>query len=167
MDGAGIMHFADDGVVRSYDGNGKVVDYVRLTNAQLLHSITYDGSADKDEIDQLTHAWTGVDGHDVSDATCLNPPTSVKPARFRTSSEHLPGKMGPPDPAENHPLHPRDISSNAALEVKKSLLGKRLPHCFGEPCDSNSWCVNAGCYRCGVKSKYFVGGCFWIEGFWK
>ncbi|KAK3715558.1 hypothetical protein LTR37_007046 [Vermiconidia calcicola] len=79
----GFVQIGDDGVVRSWNGEGEVVDYVRLDNAELLDSLSAVARV-QDEA-KLVEAYSRlamVNGYSVPDAEVFNPPAHIKPSRF-------------------------------------------------------------------------------------
>ena len=79
----GFVQMGNDGVVRSWDGDGKVIDYVRLNNRQLIHSVHLFGGHSKRDKDSVLESLRDVNGHDVSSDEVFNPPEHIKPLEFR------------------------------------------------------------------------------------
>ena len=67
----GFVQLSADGVFRSYHPNASVLDCARLSTAQLI----------------MVHKQpTTVNGLDVSDEECMNPPLHLMPQQFQTST---------------------------------------------------------------------------------
>ncbi|KAK3115101.1 hypothetical protein LTR53_005917 [Teratosphaeriaceae sp. CCFEE 6253] len=78
----GISHVAQDGVMRSYDGEGNVIDAFPMTNAQLITFAKSQPGNDPVERQQLLDAWHDVDGHEVTSfAQMFNPPKHLRPPK--------------------------------------------------------------------------------------
>ncbi|KGM92755.1 uncharacterized protein PADG_11213 [Paracoccidioides brasiliensis Pb18] len=60
----GFIHVGNDGVARSVDGNGTVIDFSPMSNAQLQKTakIFVQNATQHDHLREL---WKGVSGHDV------------------------------------------------------------------------------------------------------
>ena len=139
-DPKGHMHFADDGIVRSYSGTGKVLDFVRLTNTQLLHSINAYGPVPKETETHLNEVWADVDGSNISDEHALDPPEIFQSSKFRNGGTAIAPRTTP----------------NAAHEARMELEGKIL-WCLGTSCIHEEECTFGGCFRCAERdmSVYF------------
>ncbi|KAK4947036.1 hypothetical protein LTR10_014178 [Elasticomyces elasticus] len=81
LDDSGFLHFADNGVVRSYAGNGTVIDYVPLSNEYLMETAQVNRPFIGNESYQhLLEVWDGVDGNNVKDPKQIfDPPASIRP----------------------------------------------------------------------------------------
>jgi hypothetical protein len=70
----GLFSLAYDGVLRSYDGNHKVIDYLQLNPEQIAAFL------DKLQQGHDLRKWEGVDGIEVTDEKALwDPPQNLKP----------------------------------------------------------------------------------------
>ncbi|THC91262.1 hypothetical protein EYZ11_009281 [Aspergillus tanneri] len=79
MDPKGYFHIANDGVARSYDGNDIVIDYVPLSNDQLMQLLSNLPEPWQKELDHLHSIFDGVDGLQVVDENqLLNPPAWLR-----------------------------------------------------------------------------------------
>ncbi|KAK5684999.1 hypothetical protein LTS10_003074 [Elasticomyces elasticus] len=106
----GFVHFGDDGIARSYRGDGTVLDARALSNGQLadMMDTTPSHQYTPGEMEHLRELWQNVDGHDVQDRSQLfNPAAYLRPA---------------PDTEE----HVQE-SVNAAVAMKKMLEGRSTP----------------------------------------
>ncbi|KAK1063500.1 hypothetical protein LTR12_006612 [Friedmanniomyces endolithicus] len=73
IDPLGFIHVANDGVERSYDANGTVIDYRRLSNDQLTRMAATLST-------EMMDVWKNVDGNDVtSNSQIFNPPPALRP----------------------------------------------------------------------------------------
>ena len=63
----GYLHVADDGVARSYDRNDVVINFVRLTNEQLMQLSPQLPAPFQKDLDHLHEVFDGVNGLDVVD----------------------------------------------------------------------------------------------------
>jgi hypothetical protein len=76
---SGFMNVDIDGVYRSYEATGTVLDAARLSKAQIniwLAAIKEHSVADFDKMQQL---YANVDGLIVPDSQLMSPPEAVKP----------------------------------------------------------------------------------------
>ncbi|KAK5740914.1 hypothetical protein LTR17_004268 [Elasticomyces elasticus] len=106
----GFVHFGDDGIARSYRGDGTVLDARALSNGQLadMMDTTPSHQYTPGEMEHLRELWQNVDGHDVKDRSQLfHPADYLRPA---------------PDTEE----HVQE-SINAAVAMKKMLEGRSTP----------------------------------------
>lgn len=67
----GVVHLGDDGVLRSFDGNMKVLDYVPFSPAQIQQAINR--STGK-TLEHLQEVYNGIDGQAVTDLNQLQNP---------------------------------------------------------------------------------------------
>lgn len=74
----GFKHLGDDGILRSYDGNGTVIDYARFDQDQLMAVAGWAGSPD--EKDHLKNLWKDVDTLKVEENQIWAPPSHLRPA---------------------------------------------------------------------------------------
>ena len=75
QDGSGFVHLARDGVLRSWDGQGKMVDYRQLSNEEVMLYIR----AIDDENFIKYEAWESVHGRKLTDAKALwNPEARIR-----------------------------------------------------------------------------------------
>ncbi|KAK3648695.1 hypothetical protein LTR56_000968 [Elasticomyces elasticus] len=110
QDGDGFVHFGDDGIARSYRGDGTVLDARALSNGQLadMMDTTHPDQYTEEEMEHLRELWQNVDGHDVKDESQLfHPAAYLRP---------------PPDTEEQI-----EQSINAAAAMKKMLEGRSTP----------------------------------------
>ncbi|KAK5711984.1 hypothetical protein LTR17_018123 [Elasticomyces elasticus] len=106
----GFVHFGDDGIARSYRGDGTVLDARALSNGQLadMMDTTPSHQYTPGEMEHLRELWQNVDGHDVKDRSQL-----FHPAAY----------LRPPPDTEEHVQE----SVNAAVAMKKMLEGRSTP----------------------------------------
>lgn len=80
-DPEGFFHFGSDGVMRSYDGQGKVMGYFRLNPDQIRQRVEKMKASGRDH----SATFAGVDGRDVVDEKqLLEPPEHLKPVNFQS-----------------------------------------------------------------------------------
>ncbi|RHZ57394.1 uncharacterized protein CDV56_104436 [Aspergillus thermomutatus] len=133
LDLQGFIHVADDGVARSYRADGTVIDYVPLTNEQLLQFIpmyTDDEATQKN----FKEVWKGVNGHDVVDRKQI----------FEPGADLLPFEFSHPDLWAADLAKFTPIESNPATEA---LEGSQ-PYRRGKQCTTSGACRYMGCHRC-------------------
>ena len=112
----GVFHLGADGVVRSYHPNGTVLDYAKLSPAQIAARLKIWG---KDE--NLTEAFEGVNGHDVVDEEqLLNPGKALLPHQFKYLKEPKTG------PASNCGGQRRDIEGEYQCSSSRLLRYSRM-----------------------------------------
>ncbi|OAX85406.1 hypothetical protein ACJ72_00217 [Emergomyces africanus] len=83
----GFTHVGNDGVVRSYNGKGEVIDAARLTPQQLVAVAQEAPSADEKK--HLLDVWANVDSSKVNETQMWNPPQHVLPSRFSNPKEKV------------------------------------------------------------------------------
>ncbi|OTA67308.1 hypothetical protein K449DRAFT_430513 [Hypoxylon sp. EC38] len=125
-DPQGFVHIGDDGVLRSYGRDEKVVDYARLSPEQLKRAI--DSWPNKDEHAHLNEVWDGIDGRDVPHTEALDPPVHLKP-RAAGISPNSPDRE--------------------ATEVVKQLENRQVV-CLNIDCKTTESCQAMGCPVCGA-----------------
>ncbi|KAI1610664.1 hypothetical protein EDD36DRAFT_331303 [Exophiala viscosa] len=130
LDDFGFVHFADDGVARSYAGNGTVIDYAPLTNEYLMETAQVNRPFISNQSYQhLLEVWDGVDGHNVTfPEQIFDPPASIRP------------------PASDFTQSPDQ--SEAAVSGAEDLNVRQFA-CVGTRCRYSRNCRIAGCNGCG------------------
>ncbi|KAK5708186.1 hypothetical protein LTR97_000726 [Elasticomyces elasticus] len=110
QDGDGFVHFGDDGIARSYRGDGTVLDARALSNGQLAEMMdtTPADQYTPGEMEHLRELWQNVDGHDVKDKSQLfHPAAHLRPAPITEEQVQQ--------------------SENAVVAMKKMLEGRSTP----------------------------------------
>ncbi|KAK4899725.1 hypothetical protein LTR27_002991 [Elasticomyces elasticus] len=110
QDGDGYVHFGDDGIARSYRGNGTVLDARALSNGQLadMMDTTPAEQYTPGEMEHLRELWQNVDGHDVKDKSQLfHPAAHLRPAPITEEQVQQ--------------------SENAVVAMKRMLEGRSTP----------------------------------------
>ncbi|KKZ63040.1 hypothetical protein EMCG_02610 [[Emmonsia] crescens] len=74
----GLKHVGDDGILRSYDGNGSVIDYARFDQDQLMAIAGWAESPE--EKDHLKNLWKNVTTLKVEENQIWAPPPHLRPA---------------------------------------------------------------------------------------
>ncbi|KKZ65991.1 hypothetical protein EMCG_08244 [[Emmonsia] crescens] len=67
----GLLHVGADAILRSYDGDGKVIDYARVDTAQLKAIMN---RYSKEDQERLQGVWANVDSSLVDEEQIWNPP---------------------------------------------------------------------------------------------
>ncbi|KAI7239786.1 hypothetical protein KC330_g1728 [Hortaea werneckii] len=147
-DDGGDIHVADDGVARSYAANGTVIDYRKLSHAQLLSMTGALPPRLQDKSDYFANVFAKVSGLDVDDEDQIWNP-----------SGHLHGPSLP-DAAD----HDADADSSPGQSVNPHSKRQSFPpafvplYCLGQPCTRHDACVFMGCEGCvyidQMKKKY-------------
>ncbi|QSS49232.1 repeat set, removed, yeast-enriched transcript [Histoplasma capsulatum var. duboisii H88] len=121
----GLVDIGDDGILRSFDSRGTVIDYRRLTTDE-LHSLSKDFVKGNDE--RLLAMWANVDSSLVDEEQIWNPRQDyIK----QFVSEAATGRL-------------------KSRAMRDSLLSPREPHCTDYTCWSHSECEGrkAGAEEC-------------------
>ena len=150
----GFVQIGDDGVVRSWNGEGEVIDYVRLDNAELLDSLSAVARV-QDEA-KLVEAYSRLataNGYSVPDDEVFNPPAHIKPSRFSD------------DTAMEKRTANAKVSANPAQVLGKRQMPAppRPPRCHGRACFDTAACRTVGCSQCMIWSGSVVNVCVWGE----
>ncbi|EEH08013.1 hypothetical protein HCBG_03302 [Histoplasma capsulatum G186AR] len=112
----GLVDIGDDGILRSFDSRGTVIDYRRLTTDE-LHSLSKDFVKGNDE--RLLAMWANVDSSLVDEEQIWNPRQDyIK----QFVSEAATGRL-------------------KSRAKRDSLLSPREPHCTDFTCWSHSDCA--------------------------
>ncbi|KKZ58445.1 hypothetical protein EMCG_00936 [[Emmonsia] crescens] len=76
---AGLVHLGDDGILRSFDGSGNVIDFARLDQTQLQAVINW-YSGDKQDQAHLQGLWANIDSsRALNEEQIWNPPQHILP----------------------------------------------------------------------------------------
>lgn len=138
QDPDGFFHLADDGVQRSYDASGNVIDYRQLTNAEIMSMIDALPASRADMSSHLYAEFAEIDGTSVTDeAQLMDPSDHLRPQ----------GADG-----ESEDIAPR--SDNLAHSAKRDLEGRSL-YCLGKECTSSGACTFLGCSICQLYDRIF------------
>ncbi|KAK5265993.1 hypothetical protein LTR99_004820 [Exophiala xenobiotica] len=137
QDPNGFIHFADDGIVRSYSANGTVIDYAPLSNKHLLEVVNASRPILEEHYEHLMEVFNGVDGHNVTDLNQIwDPPEWLRPQ---------------PDEFNTH----QSTARSEAAREPAALLNARprprpdQPMCYGMTCTTGPRCRSFGCQGCG------------------
>lgn len=140
QDPEGFFHLADDGVQRSYDASGNVIDYRQLSNAEIMAMIAALPATRSDMAEHLYAEFAETDGTTVTDeAQLLNPPKHLQPQGGAAGSQE-----GIAAPKSDSPAH----------SAKRDLEGRSL-YCLGKECTSTSACTFLGCHICQLYDRVF------------
>ncbi|KAF4536256.1 uncharacterized protein LTHEOB_2017 [Lasiodiplodia theobromae] len=84
--GAGCLHLGSDGVLRSYSGDGAVLDHRQLSPAQIAEHVAVfraTGVYDAEQMAQIEAGYRGADGRDVPLERCVEPGDEQRPVHLR------------------------------------------------------------------------------------
>ncbi|OJD13370.1 hypothetical protein AJ78_06182 [Emergomyces pasteurianus Ep9510] len=150
----GFKHVAKDGVARSYDRNGEVIDAERLSREQLLQVAATAHS--EDEKTNLRHLWANVDTSSIDEAQLWAPPKHLLPSRFSDPNHFAKGIK---DADVN--IDSQVFARAKAQQEAKNQLQRRIPPNFCKyiKCAANFECqVLFTCGPC-VEISAGVGHC--------
>ncbi|OJD15360.1 hypothetical protein AJ78_04365 [Emergomyces pasteurianus Ep9510] len=99
---SGVLHLGDDGILRSFNGDGLVIDYARFDQAQLQAVISW-YSGDKEKQKHLQQLWMNIDSSLITEEQILHPPQHLLPAfitaprasLMSSAEQHNPLKLFP------------------------------------------------------------------------
>ncbi|KAG5291382.1 hypothetical protein I7I50_08175 [Histoplasma capsulatum G186AR] len=128
----GILHLADDGILRSFDETGNVLDYRRLNNSHLRAIASL---YSKDINNHLLNIWNNIDGFEVEEKVIWHPSTDLYPLPLLQKSQSI------FSPIRHH-----------------SLLHRIIP-CADVHCTGHTTCRDMGCERCILPDKIASGRC--------
>ncbi|KKZ64867.1 hypothetical protein EMCG_09244 [[Emmonsia] crescens] len=131
----GILHIGDDGVMRSFDEVGNVIDYARLNSTHLM---TIAGWYSNGTQDHLQNVWANVDSFLVDEAQIWSPPEHLLPAQL--STELPAARVSVP---EVNPLTSRQV----------------IVHCPFISCTGHTRCRQYGCTECVIVDKVYSSTC--------
>ncbi|OJD19858.1 hypothetical protein AJ78_00218 [Emergomyces pasteurianus Ep9510] len=117
----GFVHVADDKIVRSYDEDGTVLDYVRLSDDQLEEVLRQYPDSFREHLYAI---WDGINSLEVDEEQIWNPPPHLLP----------PDLTGDPD------------SGICELRAREVLKVQYL--CRHLKCDNNAYCRANYCHSC-------------------
>lgn len=95
IDSTGVLHLDDDGVLRSYDGAGNILDYRRFNSSHLM---TVANQYSGDLQSHLFEVWDGVDSFAVEEHQIWNPVNNPYQSLFPkqgTSDRRAPSPLTP------------------------------------------------------------------------
>lgn len=135
----GVTHLGVDGVVRSFNGDMKVIEYLPLSPEQIQEVIGSVGELTGDSED-LKGIFDSIDGRNVIDLNQLqNPGPELLPKVIEETSEKR-----------------RDMAIRRM--TSKGDLFERQTTCDKGPCYKDSDC-NSFCHRCWKVANFITGGC--------
>lgn len=82
----GFACVCNDGVLRSFSSEGKVIDYIRLNPDQLANSMML---FPKEVQEQCASVFEGVDGHDVPEDQLYHPDPKIIPPGLKGVSSQV------------------------------------------------------------------------------
>ncbi|KKZ65218.1 hypothetical protein EMCG_08926 [[Emmonsia] crescens] len=122
----GLMHVGADGILRSFDGEGRVIDFARLDSGHLRTAAASWFPGQKEE--GLIDFWQNVDSSEVEEDQIWSPPSHLLPPRFSDPEGFAQSELSTP----NH-----------------QRLSIRRDHVCGEfRCTRNSDCWPRDCTMC-------------------
>ncbi|KAG5294291.1 hypothetical protein I7I48_10771 [Histoplasma ohiense] len=129
IDSAGVLHLDDDGVLRSYDRAGNVLDYRRFNSSHLM---TVANQYSGDLQSHLFEVWDGVDSFEVEEQQIWNPVNNPYQSLFP--------RQGMSDRRTYSPL-------------------TRRVECDTVWCDSHETCHHHRCFYCFFIDRVADGHC--------
>ncbi|EEH36663.2 hypothetical protein PAAG_07081 [Paracoccidioides lutzii Pb01] len=141
----GFKHVGDDGIGRSYDRNGNVIDVLRLTNDELMQ-VAFT-QTDPEAKKHLEEVWAGVNGHETPEKDLFSPPYNILPTRLT-------------NPEFQDSLQMVE-EENLALLQKKNAKGGLTPNinCRAFTCRNSAFCLSQGCTSCVQYDKFMGMNC--------
>lgn len=147
----GFLHLADDGVLRKYDRNWKVVSYKQLSPDEITNML-HIGNYDDQQKKHLAEVFDGVDGRSVTDENVLlHPSEDLMPVAARES----PKQTGQRDVDSRQ-------SPSANIEVLRKLRrGEEQGDCSVWSCSRPEDCMEYDyrCRSCWLPDSLRVGLC--------
>ena len=159
---------AGDGVERSYSANGTVIDYRKLSNAQLKEKFSALPPSLQEHTAYFTELFANINGYDQTNDTAIwDPPAHLRPQSIQTQGEDPPAatasltsndkRLAPPLPVYFTHLHHHTVAPVVSPPAP-------LPPCYGDMCVTNQNCINKiqGCYHCQQygSTKFINRVCF-------
>ncbi|EEH03083.1 predicted protein [Histoplasma capsulatum G186AR] len=129
QDPEGFTDIGADGIARSLDGQGNVIDFRRLTNAQLL-KLAQTTSVDAEELEHNIAAWQDADGWKVPLTQALNPPNKA-------------------EDINNHGSMAKSIDTRPAAMAAMQLRADIW--CYAITCTTNIECRRIHCTGCSTR----------------
>ncbi|KKZ66870.1 hypothetical protein EMCG_07476 [[Emmonsia] crescens] len=146
MDPAGFQHIGSDGVLRYFNGAGKVIDYVRLTREQLLADVAAFSLPLQEKL-RLAQLWDGTDASQVSAKQIWQPSKDVLPLRFA-------------DPeAFKREVEKRNQKLAKTLASAGNVIRDVPDHCSEYECIDAEDCWHHGCLGC-KSFTWHLGKCY-------
>lgn len=138
MDPKGFFHLGDDGVYRSFSGDGTVIDYERLAPSQILDSFTYYSESEKKT---LQKEYADVDGTKVVDEEqILRPKEHLRPFLLRKRQSV------------------NKIKREDAKIILERVFNLKKRSC-SYTCEENEDCYPHDCYGCVQVDRKEYAGC--------
>ncbi|KKZ64390.1 hypothetical protein EMCG_09629 [[Emmonsia] crescens] len=149
-DPKGFNHIGDDGILRSFNEEGEVIGYTRLTHDQLLDIIeTSPWSPGKKEY--LAQQWSAADSPQVSMEQIWQPPKGLLPLRFAEPERFR---------LKREQQQQQQQQQQSAKSPTVSLMLKPLPEwCKRHMCYRHEECKFLGCFHCMFYSQLPYGDC--------
>ena len=142
-----MLHISDDGLARSYAGNGTVLDYVALSPSQLTAAVALTSPSHPSDDVHPNAVWEGVDGRDVTDHDQIwNPPAHLQP--FGGFPLHRPAAAG-----DAGATGPGSVTTGTSEKGDGVRVPRDLPPCAGAPCWTSDECLFKGCSLCIVRDR--------------
>ncbi|KAK4575298.1 hypothetical protein LTR86_001151 [Recurvomyces mirabilis] len=141
--GQGITHIGDDGIIRTYDGQGNVLDNAPLSTAQLNAHLSNLPTLLQPHEAHLRDTYRNVSGHDVTDMSqILTPPDHLRPLGG-------PGSVGwVPKTADEHEHEKR-------IQGPIPVISPLTP-CFNRRCNGDGFCHSWRCGDCVAIDRIVV-----------
>ncbi|OJD12547.1 hypothetical protein AJ78_06874 [Emergomyces pasteurianus Ep9510] len=123
LDDEGLVDAGPDGILRSFDKRGRVIDFARLDHRQLMYT-----ARALPNNNGLAKRWQNVNSSEVDEETIWSPPKHLLPRRF-TDLEAVDEQRSPAAP-----LHHNSIRASR--------------QCRSTYCQVTLQCRAIGCYFC-------------------
>ncbi|KAB2573617.1 Lactobacillus up-regulated protein [Lasiodiplodia theobromae] len=138
-DDHGFVHLGNDGVLRSFDASGNVIDYRQLSPDQIRDSINMYDAIGTEERNHLENVYRGVDGRQVPREKVLNPDENVggqedEPEQDQNHGEDCPS----PAHYDEHFLGVRSAGLRNATVTKVHLVHEGFRNFFNNFLDVHS-----------------------------
>lgn len=135
----GFKHVADDGIARSYNRDGAVVDYLRLNEKQMMDVARWH----PEDEGYLTSHWKSVNGLEVPESQVWSPPHHFQPLVLRQPDLYGDLKIQKMQQSAREP----------------NLLERRYRRCTNLVCRLTAECKIVRCLSCIILGHQSKGRC--------
>ncbi|EEH35484.1 hypothetical protein PAAG_06531 [Paracoccidioides lutzii Pb01] len=137
----GFSHIGDDGVLRSFNGDGEVISYERLDKEQLSNLASW--YPEPEHRDHLHDVWKDANSSTVSMEQIWNPPKELLPVVLK--QPQLRRRAGVTKKREA----PNGLNHSDGENINCLILS----------CYSDGECIVWGCRNCRHYDEFFSGYC--------
>lgn len=146
MDPAGFQHIGNDGILRYFNGAGKVINYVRLTRDQMLADVAASPLPLQEKL-RLAQLWDGTDASQVSAKQIWQPSKDVLPLRFA-------------DPEAFKQEVEKRNQKRAKTPASAGKVIRDVPdYCSEHECLNTEECWHHNCFACKFFGRRPIGKC--------